>query len=97
MATHIPDVAAWGSWALAEGATFLAQNGVETTGPEFGKAPPVAAAIIVLLAIGLFLLIRSMNKHLARLPETFEREHPEPDQAVDEGTDRAAVETDTSQ
>jgi hypothetical protein len=27
-----------------------------------------------------------MNRHLKRLPESFDRDHPEPDQAVDDGT-----------
>ena len=40
----------------------------------------------MLLLIGTFLLVRSMNRHLKRLPESFDRENPEPDQAVDEGT-----------
>jgi hypothetical protein len=27
-----------------------------------------------------------MNRHLKKLPESFDPEHPEPDQAVDDGT-----------
>jgi hypothetical protein len=27
-----------------------------------------------------------MNRHLKKLPESFDRDHPEPDQAVDDGT-----------
>nr|WP_229675968.1 hypothetical protein [Hoyosella rhizosphaerae] len=79
------------SQTVAGGIDVLAQAGVTPTGPEFGKASPVAAVIILALAIGLFFLIRSMNKHLNNLPENFEREHPEPDQAIDEGTDKGAV------
>jgi hypothetical protein len=41
---------------------------------------------VVLLLIGTFFLVRSMNRHLKRLPESFDRENPELDQAVDEGT-----------
>lgn len=74
----------------------LAQDAVVPTGPEFGKASPVAAVIVLALMIALFLLIRSMNKHLRKLPETFEPEHPEPDQAADDGTDRGAVQADQS-
>ena len=40
----------------------------------------------MLLLIGTFLLMRSMNRHLKRLPESFDRKDPEPDQAVDDGT-----------
>ena len=41
---------------------------------------------MVILLIGTFLLVWSMNRHLKKLPESFDREHPEPDQAVDDGT-----------
>ena len=40
----------------------------------------------MLLLIGTFFLVRSMNRHLKRLPESFDRENPESDQAVDDGT-----------
>jgi hypothetical protein len=29
-----------------------------------------------------------MNRHLKKLPESFDPQHPEPDQAVDDGTIR---------
>lgn len=57
-------------------------------GPEFGKASPVGLLIILLLLVAVFLLIRSMNKQLKKLPESFDTENPEPDQAFDDGTDR---------
>lgn len=56
-------------------------------GPEWGKSSPIGLVVVLLLLIGTALLIRSMNRHLRRLPTTFEREHPEPDQEADEGTD----------
>jgi hypothetical protein len=31
-------------------------------------------------------LVRSMNRHLKKLPESFDPQHPEPDQALDDGT-----------
>ena len=40
----------------------------------------------MLLMIGTFLLIWSMNRHLRKLPKSFDRDHPEPDQAADDGT-----------
>ncbi len=40
----------------------------------------------MLLLVGTFALVWSMNRHLKKLPESFDPEHPEPDQAVDEGT-----------
>ena len=65
---------------------LLADGAPRNTGPEFGKASPIGLLIIVLLMIGTFALIWSMNRHLKKLPERFDREHPEPDQAADDGT-----------
>ncbi|MEV0364175.1 hypothetical protein ACIBEK_29010 [Nocardia fusca] len=77
-------------WAVAlpvSATVLLAQTPGTPTGPEFGKASPLGLAIVLILLAGTFLLVRSMNKHLKNLPETFEPEHPEPDQAADEGTE----------
>ncbi|MET8798890.1 hypothetical protein ABZV91_21075 [Nocardia sp. NPDC004568] len=77
-------------WATALPVTataLLAQTPGTPTGPEFGKASPLGLAIVLILLAGTFLLVRSMNKHLKNLPETFEPEHPEPDQEADEGTE----------
>lgn len=66
-------------------------------GPEFGKASPLGLLIILVLLIATALLIRSMNVQLRKLPKTFDTEHPEADQAFDEGTDSGATdESDTT-
>ncbi len=65
---------------------LIADDAPRNTGPDFGKASPVGLLIIVLLLIGTFALIWSMNRHLKKLPGSFDREHPEPDQAADGGT-----------
>jgi hypothetical protein len=65
---------------------LLAEEGPQKTGPDFGKSSPVGLLVVVLLLIGTFALVWSMNRHLNRLPESFDPDHPEPDQAVDEGT-----------
>ena len=65
---------------------LLADDAPRNTGPDFGKASPVGLLIVALLLIGTFALVWSMNRHLKRLPERFDREHPEPDQAADDGT-----------
>ena len=52
----------------------------KNTGPDFGKASPVGLLVVVLLLIGVFILVWSMNKHLKRLPKTFDTE-AEQDQA----------------
>ncbi|WOC11353.1 hypothetical protein [Gordonia sp. MP11Mi] len=78
-------IAAW-----ATNAVVLAAD-QEPKGPEFGKASPLGLLIIILLLIAVFLLIRSMNRQLKKLPESFDTEHPEPDQAFDEGTETSAA------
>lgn len=67
--------------------TLLAQTPGTPTGPEFGKASPLGLVIILILLAGTVLLVRSMNRHIKKLPATFEPEHPEPDQEADEGTE----------
>ncbi len=42
-----------------------------SSGAEFGKAAPIALVIILLLLVSLILLIRSMNGHVKKLPESF--------------------------
>lgn len=64
----------------------LAEEEPGGPGPDFGKASPFGLAVIVLLLIGTFVLVWSMNRHLKRLPESFDRDNPGPDQAADEGT-----------
>ncbi len=57
---------------LAEGGTTPppAHNNFGDTMSD-GIAGPVALLIILLLAVATVLLIRSMNKHLRRLPDSF--------------------------
>ena len=82
-----------------ESAMILAQNQSPGTpgsndhpiGPEIGKTSPLGIPVVLLLLIATVLLIRNMNKHIKNLPESFDAEHPEPDQLIDEGTDRAGV------
>ncbi|MCV7259694.1 hypothetical protein [Mycobacterium shimoidei] len=65
---------------------LLADDAPRNSGPDFGKASPFGLLVIVLLLLGTFLLVRSMNKQLKKVPESFDPTHPEPDQAADEGT-----------
>jgi hypothetical protein len=67
-------------------AGLLADEAPKDTGPDFGKASPFGLLIVVLLLIGTFLLVRSMNRRLKRLPESFDRKDRGPDQAVEDGT-----------
>jgi len=56
--------------------SLLAQDGPRQTGPDFGKASPFGLIVVVLLLIGTFALVWSMNRHLRRLPKSFEPENP---------------------
>jgi hypothetical protein len=42
--------------------------------------------VVVLLLIATVFLVRSMNRHLRKLPDSFDPQNPGPDQAVDDGT-----------
>jgi hypothetical protein len=66
--------------------SVLADDAPRRTGPDFGKASPLGLLVVVLLLIATFFLIRSMNRHLNKLPESFDPAHPRQDQAADEGT-----------
>ena len=76
------------AWDLLAQGTTTPSN---PSGPEFGKASPLGLVLVVALLAGTILLIRSMNKQLRKLPDNFQPEHPEADQAADEGTERGAA------
>ena len=65
---------------------LFADEAPHNSGPDFGKAGPFGLLVVVLLLIAVLFLVRSMNRHLKKLPESFDPQHPEPDQAADDGT-----------
>jgi hypothetical protein len=67
--------------------TVIADGAPHNTGPDFGKASPLGLLVIVLLLVATLFLLRSMNRQLKKVPDSFDPQHPEPDQAADEGTD----------
>ena len=67
--------------------TVIADGTPRNTGPDFGKASPIGLLVVVLLLIATLFLLRSMNRQLKKVPESFDPIHPESDQAADEGTD----------
>lgn len=67
-------------------AGLMADETPRDTGPDFGKASPFGLVVVVILLIATFLLVWSMNKQLKKLPESFDPQRPEPDQAADDGT-----------
>lgn len=42
-------------------------------GEDFGKSSPVGFVVLLLFFIAVALLVRSMNKHLRRVPESFDK------------------------
>ncbi|WP_028933996.1 hypothetical protein [Pseudonocardia spinosispora] len=46
-------------------------------GPEFGGSSPLGLLVTLLMLIAVVLLVRSMNRHLRKLPKSFD----EPDEA----------------
>lgn len=52
--------------------TLLAEG--PNRGPDYGKASPVGLFVVALLLIGLFVLLRSMNRHLKKVPTSFDAE-----------------------
>ena len=65
-------------------AGLLADQAPKDTGPDFGKASPFGLLIVVLLLIGTFLLVRSMNRHLKKLPTSFDRKDSDTDHTADD-------------
>ena len=57
---------------------LLADDAPRNTGPDFGKASPFGLAIVVLLLIGTFALVWSMNRHLRKVPKSFDSEPEQP-------------------
>ncbi len=53
-------------------------------GEDFGKSSPWGLVVIIVFVIAVILLIRSMNKHLKRVPESFD---PPADAAADAAAD----------
>ncbi|OBF89527.1 hypothetical protein A5790_18525 [Mycobacterium sp. 852002-51152_SCH6134967] len=53
------------------------------TGPDFGKASPLGLLIVVLLLVGTFLLVRSMNRQLRKVPDSFDPPDAEADRIAE--------------
>ncbi len=66
----------------------------KNTGPDFGKASPIGLLVVVLLLIGVFVLVWSMNRHLKKLPQSFDKESPE---TVDDNVVAATVDDSAGQ
>lgn len=76
--------------SVVAGAIVLAQDPAPSQGPEFGEASPIALVIVVLLGLALVVLVRSMSKHLKKVPASFDTPRGGPD-ASDAGQPVDAV------
>ncbi len=72
--------------------TDVAEDGPRNSGPDFGKASPFGLLVIVLLLIGTFLLVWSMNRQLKKVPASFDDVDSSAAQASDAGPARSAAE-----
>lgn len=73
---------------------MLAQDPPRDTGPDFGKASPIGLLVVVLLLIGTFLLVWSMNRQLRKVPKSFDAQAPESEQ-IAEPSDGAQAPTES--
>jgi hypothetical protein len=73
-------------------ADVQADDAPRNSGPDFGKASPLGLLVLVLLLIGVMFLVRSMNRHLRNLPDSFDTQNPAlgKDRAHDSGQSGAA-------
>jgi hypothetical protein len=55
-------------------------------GEDFGKSSPVGLVLLILFFIAVFFLVKSMNKHLKRVPASFDEpvEAPASGEAAEE-------------
>lgn len=70
--------------------TLLADDAPRNSGPDFGKASPLGLVIVVLLLVGTFALVWSMNRQLKKVPASFDEPETEPtagEPTDDTGTD----------
>jgi hypothetical protein len=59
-------------------------------GPEFGGSSPIGLVVTLFMLIALVFLIRSMNKHLRKVPPTFDPAEPDESGAVESGAVESA-------
>lgn len=65
----------------------------KNSGPDFGKASPLGLLIVVLLLIGVFILVWSMNRQLKKVPKSFDPEPAEVEAAPEAGDEAPAADT----
>jgi hypothetical protein len=79
-----PDVAGWQTTAVVAQPTQPSQPNDDKggQGEDFGKSSPVGLLVLLLFFIAVAFLVRSMTKHLKKVPESFD----EPDGTSEQGS-----------
>jgi hypothetical protein len=87
-----PDVADWQTVAVA--APPSTSNDPGGRGEDFGKSSPVGLLVLLLFFIAVAFLVRSMTKHLKRVPASFDKpaEPDEPAESSAESEQNGSVE-----
>ena len=75
-----PDVAGWQTTAEVAQPTQPSSSNDDKggQGEDFGKSSPVGLLVLLLFFIAVAFLVRSMTKHLKRVPESFDTDDKEP-------------------
>ena len=63
---------------LAAGSGGTANNQPGGQGQEFGSSGPVALIVLIVLLVAVAFLVKSMSRHLKRVPATFDPPEPPP-------------------
>lgn len=59
-------------------------------GEDFGKSSPVGLLVLILFLVAVVFLVRSMSKHLKKVPQTFDKEAAGSESADTEAEQEAA-------
>ncbi|GAA5126786.1 hypothetical protein [Haloechinothrix salitolerans] len=68
-------------------AIVVAQQDDTVRDEDEGKASPVGLVVLILFLIAVVFLVRSMTKHLKRVPASFDESAGQPDDNTDDDTD----------
>jgi hypothetical protein len=76
-----PDVADWQTVAVV--AQPSQSNDPGGRGEDFGKSSPVGLLVLLLFFIAVAFLVRSMTKHLKRVPASFDKPEETPAESAE--------------
>ncbi|WP_052168915.1 hypothetical protein [Actinoalloteichus spitiensis] len=71
----------WSAGAIAGTMVAFGVDNPGGQGEDFGKSSPVALVVLILFFVAVGLLVRSMTRHLRRLPASFDEPGSAPGEA----------------